>query len=884
MPHEPRYRKGDKIGGRYQVHQALAGGMGEVYLCLAVEEMIPVALKTFQSRFLASAKLRTCFEREAATWVALEKHPNIVGCAFMQTVDNTPFLFLEWVAGEEGYGTDLRDWLDRRGPLEPRRALEFTLDVCRALAHAQKKVPGFVHCDIKPENVLVAQGQLAKLTDFGLAQVVRESGLVSPDAPAPAAGARWQVSSAGGTPPYMAPEQWLEEAVDARTDVYAVGCLLYELLTGHWPFQAATLDGLRRLHLQSPLPPLRAGPTGPLGGGLDRVLKRCLAKEKGERYSSASDLLDAISRLYQDWHGEPPRGVVEAGEFTAADYGNRAITYSELGRYDEAFADFDAAIRLDPSSAHSHFNRGITYVGMGRCSEALADYDVAIRLDPNYAKARLNRGHTYAALGLHTDALADYDAAIRINAKFAEAHLNRGGTYIALGRHAEALADFDVAIRINPKYADAHVNRGITYKTLRRQAEALADFDVAIRINPNHAVALANRGMTYDVLGRHTEALADLDAAIRLDPNVASTYLSRGCTYVHLGRHAEALADFDAAIRLDPNFAEAHCNRGHHNFGLGRHADALADYSAAIRLDPDDGRTYTIRADTYHLLGRHDEALADYDAAIRLDPNDATAHYSRGVTYRALGRRAEALADYDAAIRLDPNDTNAYVNRGNIYAERERHAEALADWDAAIRLDPNLAQAHYNRGSIYAALNRHAEALADFGAAIRLDPNGAGAYDARGNSFLALGRHAEALADYTAAIRIDPEHALAHRNKGVLHTRRDEWADALEAFETAARLGDPTGAQYAAQVRQMRGLGPAAVWASSAQQAFEAFIKADTPEALRRAYDRYPILNQPDLLAAIEEHVAGQVPSDQRVVFLQRLDSLVRVLTERGNH
>ena len=167
MTSQPRYKPGDRIGGRYQVHKALMGGMGEVYLCMDLKEMQPYALKTFQQRYLTdSQRLRHAFEQEVATWVALEKHPNIVRCFWMQTFDNQPFMALEWVAGEEGRGTDLRGWL-RHGSLELKPALEITLDICNGLRHAQAKRPGLVHRDLKPENILMAQGGLyAKLFEM----------------------------------------------------------------------------------------------------------------------------------------------------------------------------------------------------------------------------------------------------------------------------------------------------------------------------------------------------------------------------------------------------------------------------------------------------------------------------------------------------------------------------------------------------------------------------------------------------------------------------------------------------------------------------------------------------------------------------------------------
>src|SRR5215211_3028122 len=102
---QPRYQKGQRIANRFLVHQALMGGMGEVYLCLDEQQMMPLALKTFQS---SNPALADIFKTEVASWIALEKHPNIVRCFWMEKFDNIPFMVLEWVAGEEGRGTDIR--------------------------------------------------------------------------------------------------------------------------------------------------------------------------------------------------------------------------------------------------------------------------------------------------------------------------------------------------------------------------------------------------------------------------------------------------------------------------------------------------------------------------------------------------------------------------------------------------------------------------------------------------------------------------------------------------------------------------------------------------------------------------------------------------------
>ena len=669
MPFELRYRKGDKIGGRYLVHQAMTGGMGEVYLCLDLQENEPYALKTFQARFLTNLNARKYFEREAATWVALEEHPNIVRCFYMTPFDYTPFLFLEWVAGAEGVGgPDLRDWLNRRGPIEPRHALKFTLDVCRGLEHAQRKVPGLVHCDIKPENVLVAQGQVAKLTDFGLTKIVRDAGLLLLDPAVSIDRPQWQVSSAGGTPPYMAPEQWRSETVDARTDVYSVGCLLYELLTGRSPFQATTLEGLKWEHLEASPPPLPRAIPGLRADELDPLLAKCLAKDPGNRYSSASELIEAIASLFEMRNWESPRAVTPVGEFTAVDYSNRGITYRALGRHAQALCEYDAAIRVDPNLVLAYCNRGGTYYDLGRYEEALADFDAAIRIAPDYVAAYTNRGLTHAAHGRRADALADYDSAVRLDPRDARILSNRGQTHNAMGRYAEAIADYDAALQIDPNLAQAYCNRGMTYYHLGRFADALADLDTALRIDPTDAKYYNDRGAVYHALDRHAEAIADEHSAIRIDPNHASAYAILGNTYKALGRLSEALTAFDAAIRLKPNFAAAYAWRAVAYDALGRGADALAGFNEAIQIDPSDASAYLNKGVLHTKREEWRDALEAYDNAARLG-NQMGAQYAAELR-EAMGiQPAPTLADaaqaaFEAFIDVDdPDQLREVVDR-----------------------------------------------------------------------------------------------------------------------------------------------------------------------------------------------------------------------------
>ncbi len=481
------YHAGDNIGGVYEVHQCLTGGMGNVYLCLDLEKHEPYALKTFHSRTYMDQDVRKTFEREITTWIALENHPNIVRCFSMNIFDGQPFMILEWVSCDEHRGSDLRSWVEW-GPLDLRTALEIVIDVARGLAHAQQKQPGIVHCDLKPDNILIDDGRVAKITDFGLARIFQSTPLPVPqDRRAPG---RFQAVHADrsivGTPAYMAPEQWRGAALDVRTDLYALGCILYEMVMGHWVFDGSTLTGFRRNHLEADIPHLSGNHSFP--PMLDAVFDRCLAKNPNDRFASVEELLYHVTDLYFQEFSALPRVTGSRNGFTAIDFNNRGSTYARLQFYDEALHDFDAAIAHDSNYAIAYVNRGSVYAALDRRDDALENYTHALAIDPTDPLTYLLRGQAYAGIDEHRAALADYTQAIKLEPTDATFYCWRGKTYLALRKPDRALADFSIATMLNPEYVEAYYETGTMLAHQGKLHEALSYFKKAAQFGSVEAL------------------------------------------------------------------------------------------------------------------------------------------------------------------------------------------------------------------------------------------------------------------------------------------------------------------------------------------------------------------------------------------------------------
>lgn len=730
MKREPRYQAGDKIGGRYQIHEVKMGGMGEVYLCLDLKQDYPVALKTFRKRYLTNyldlsgrlKKLPNHFVAEITTWIALETHPNIVRCFNLEILEDQPFIVLEWIVGKTDRAADLRSVL-QDGNLDLQRALDFLIDICRGLAYIAQRRPGMVHRDLKPENVLVSQQDIAKITDFGLAKILQDTELSIPSNYGEH-GAEVNLSRVGeiaGTPAYMAPEQWRGEPLDARADIYAVGCMLFEVITSDRPFSAPTLDELRHKHFYDPIPILGTEIPSPLND----ILLRCMAKRREERFKSSQNLLDELSGIYQTLFSKTPRPISIQEGFTSGDFVNRGVTFAMLKRYESALKDFDRAIEMEPDSAIAFLNRGSTFDDLEEYDRALDDLNRAIQLDPNYYEAFFNRGLVFYEREIFSKALEDFKRAVQINPSADTAYNSIGNTYNKLDHFDQALTNFSQAIEIDPSNALYLRNRGDLYYFDGHYLEAIADYSDAIRLVPDFAEAYLKRGTAFSHLRMYEKALADLNQAIHLDPESELAWYHRGNTLLKMQQYTHSLPDLTHAIQLNPKYAEAYASRGATYYWMEEYDKAIADTSRAIHLDPTHGRAYFNRGAAYLTTQRFDDAVADLTKSIELDPRYTQAYINRAIAYNALGRNDEALEDYSTAIDLDTGSVFAYVNRGTLHANLGKFNGAYNDYKRSIELDPGNSELYLIMGKFLIDFEEPENALRYFEAAGKLgNPEG----------------------------------------------------------------------------------------------------------------------------------------------------------------
>jgi tetratricopeptide (TPR) repeat protein len=327
----------------------------------------------------------------------------------------------------------------------------------------------------------------------------------------------------------------------------------------------------------------------------------------------------AIDDCIAAWNRTVQAGGVQGHDLAVA-YQNRGVGYFRKGQDEQALADFEHAITLDPAYALGYRGRGSVLARRGDVDRAIKDFDQAIQLNQKDAATLANRGDAWRQKGDLDRALVDLDLAIQLDPNLVLAFAARGRLWESKGELNRGIADENEAIRIDPRNSIAFHTRGLCWQRKGELDRALADYDQAIRLNPGYAVAFFNRGLAFAQKGDIDRALADYDQAIHFNASLIGAFVNRGSIFLRKGNLDHALADFNEALRLNPRYSPALANRGLVLRRQGQIDRAIADFTEAIRLDPAYSAAFTNRGLAYE--SKHDlvHARADFQAAVGLPP------------------------------------------------------------------------------------------------------------------------------------------------------------------------------------------------------------------------------------------------------------------------
>jgi tetratricopeptide (TPR) repeat protein len=251
--------------------------------------------------------------------------------------------------------------------------------------------------------------------------------------------------------------------------------------------------------------------------------------------------------------------AIQSGHLSPSDlaitFSNRGNRWRHKGNYDQAIADHDAALALNPQFAEGYHNRGGAYYEKDQLDRAMADYNEALRLKPQLSESYLDRGSVWARKGEHDRAIADYSEALRLNPQIADAYSLRAGVWYTKSDYHRAIADCNEALRLNPRSVPAYNTRAAVWSHKGDHDRAIADYNAALRIDPQNFEAYTNRGSQWSAKREQGRAIADYTEALRLNPQITPAYFYRGAIQFDQGQFASAADDFSSMNRLEPSNA-----------------------------------------------------------------------------------------------------------------------------------------------------------------------------------------------------------------------------------------------------------------------------------------------------------------------------------------
>lgn len=735
---------GSDFGSRYHIESLLGqGGMGRVYKARDKTLDRMVAIKVIRQGVVGEAAALQRFKQELLLASKIS-HKNVLRIHDMGEVGPVKFISMAYVEGPDLYHV-LRD--NPKLPFE--RALSFSRQLAEALAAAHGE--GVVHRDLKPQNILVDKDDYIYVSDFGLAKSFEEDSV-----------GMTRSGAFIGTPRYMSPEQVEGNPADQRSDLYAYGLILYEMVAGNVPFTGETTLKVMYQRLQeTPKSPRLANPSIPTW--FDAVIMRCLEKDPAARYQNAQEILMDL---------QTARSSAGTSRVGISHPESRTVQIQIPGfaqrRWVWAVAAAFCLLLLSlavPPVRHMLLGKPtpknaltlaseIPPLAQGRFVAVLPFRVLGDEQSLGYVAEGLNQALSAKLFQLKDLRLASDSAVASVSNKdpLQKTARELGVNLLVTGAVQGSAENMRIIVNLDNvsdgKRTWSQQFSGVTKDLLSIEDQISAQLVAALAVNPtNEEMARAterptNNSEAYDLYLRGNQALKGPDAtksaksamdffeqSTKQDPSFALAYTGIADASLLMYRtnkdsfwSEKALGAAQRAEQLKENLPEVHFSLGTVYMKTGKTAQAIAELKRGLQLAPHSDEGYVRLGSAYLDSGQPNEAIEAYKKAIEVNPYYWGSHIDLGDAYLNNGDNAKALAEFERVTELEPDNATGWSNVGVAYDRLGEYEKAIPNYQKSIALQPTW-DGYSNLSSIYFFLHRYPEAVATAEKAVELGPN-----------------------------------------------------------------------------------------------------------------------------------------------------------------